>query len=144
MIDNKKHSKKYTGRGLSLYTAVSLSLDTNEEIAVRAGYKPNTIYSHFLKADLDDNILVKYGKAIPFDFSLEYPELSHHFQTNVSKGDESIIALKIKHDEIQQKYTSLLEIHNELFKDYSKVKEEFGDALRKIDALKKEIEALRK
>lgn len=144
VVSKKNTQKEYSGRGLSLYRAASASHKSNEEIAISAGYKGNTIYSHFSKPDLKLSILVKYGKAIPFDFSLEYPELLKFFKPEIPINNQDSYALKLKFEEIQQKYTNLLEVHNELFRDYSRVKEELSDALRKIETLNKAIKTISK
>ncbi|QIH36726.1 keratin [Sphingobacterium sp. DR205] len=142
--NNKITDKEYTGRGLALYIAVSLSTDTNDSIAQRAGYKANTLYNHFKKEFLADSIMIKYGKAIPHDFSIDFPELAPYFRSNPIGGEKSYTDLKIQFEGIQQKYTNLLESHNELLRAHAICREELSDANRTIKELSKEIRSLKK
>lgn len=152
MIMAKKTAKKdqeiilhaLKGRGLSLYRAVSLSIDKNSDIATRAGYQPNTMYGHFHKTNLSDAIMVKYGKAIPYDFSIEYPELAPYFRNHLIEQPKSSQDLKRQLEETQQKYTMLLETHNELLKENNYNKEQLINAREEIKELSKEVETLRK
>ncbi len=142
--NSKIVDKEYTGRGLALYIAVSLSTDTNESIAQRAGYKSNTLYNHFRKEFLSDSILVKYGKAIPYDFSIDFPELAPYFRSNPVGGEKSYTELKIQFEGVQQKYTNLLESHNELLRANAVCKEELSDAKRTIEELRRELRSLKR
>ncbi|HBW80061.1 hypothetical protein ACR784_23710 [Sphingobacterium multivorum] len=141
--NSKITDKEYTGRGLALYIAVSLSTDTNESIAQRAGYKSNTLYNHFKKEFLSDSIMIKYGKAIPHDFSIDFPELAPYFRSNPVGGEKSYSDLKLQFEGVQQKYTNLLESHNELLRAHTICREELSEANRTIEELKKEIRSLK-
>ncbi|MGK9124572.1 hypothetical protein M1D52_10635 [Olivibacter sp. SA151] len=136
MPKNKRHiepSKKYKGRGLVLYNAIATSIDTNETIAKRAGYEVNTLYAHFKKADLSDAIMVRYGKAIPYDFSIPYPELAKYFKNiplfNDVKDDATLTQ---KLQIIQDKYTELLEKHNMLLEENNELKYQLAELKQKV------------
>src|SRR5690606_305467 len=127
----------YSGRGAALHRAVSSSPDKNIDIATRAGYVPNTMYGHFRKPDLSDTIMVKYGKAIPYDFSIEYPELASYFRVTVTSQDKSYEEVRKQLELTQSKYTALLETHNKLLIEYNSVREG-------LVAIKEELVALKK
>lgn len=121
---NTDPSKKYSGRGLALYNAIAMSIHTNESVAKRAGYEVNTLYSHFKKPDLTDAIMVRYGKAIPYDFSIQFPELSKYFNNAfVSSEHANDGKLALKLETVQNKYTELLEKHNLLLEENNSLKE---------------------
>ena len=107
--------EKLTGRGKSLYLAVSRNSLSNKAIAKKAGYKYNTFYSHIKKADLDFGILFRYGKALKYDFSVEYPEMSQNyaFEENMN------MSYDVSFEKLERKYTQLLESHNELLIKYN-------------------------
>lgn len=143
-IKNKSNSLKFSGRGLSLYRAVTLSIEKNSDIAMRAGYQPNTMYGHFRNPELSDAILVKYGKAIPFDFSIEYPELAPYFKASLTETNKSYEELKLQLEDVQQRYTSLLEVHNDLLKQHNLTREQLIQAHEDIKELNIELRNLRK
>src|SRR5690606_340182 len=105
--------------------------------ATRAGYVPNTMYGHFRKPDLADAIMVKYGKAIPYDFSIEYPELAVYFKTSPTPQDKSYTEIRNQLESTQNKYTTLLETHNQLLIEYNKVRDELSIVKAKLALLKK-------
>lgn len=127
----------YTGRGASLHRAVASSPDKNVDIATRAGYVANTMYGHFRKSDLADAIMVKYGKAIPYDFSIEYPELAVYFKTSTIPQDKSYTEIRNQLESTQNKYTTLLETHNKLLVEYNKIREELNMVKSELILLKK-------
>lgn len=140
MSKDKKQGKnktEYTGRGASVYRAVTMSPDRNIDIAKRAGYEPNTMYGHFKKHFLTDAIMVKYGKAIPYDFAIEYPELADYFSVTPILNDRNYSELKNRLESIQSKYTALLEANNQLLIEYNKIRDELSTAKAEMASLKK-------
>ena len=122
---NINPSTKYQGRGLALYNAIATSIHTNEAVAKKAGYVVNTLYGHFKQPDLADAIMVRYGKAIPYDFSIQFPELALYFNDTPSfKEHAGDYKLALKLESIQNKYTELLEKHNLLLEENNRLKEE--------------------
>lgn len=88
------------------------------ELSKRVAYDRTTVYRHFAKADLEFPILLKYGKALNHDFSVEFPELASYF----SKVEEPMAAYSSfslaealkERDYWKDKYIALLEKHNAL------------------------------
>ncbi|NQX42343.1 hypothetical protein SAMN05421820_11163 [Pedobacter steynii] len=114
----RKH-RDLKGRGKSLYSAVTMSQFSNKEAALRAGYKDNTFYSHVKQEYLDFSILAKYGRAINYDFSMEYPEMDDIFPTIVNKNADHYK----DYDSLQTKYMTLLEKHKDLMEKYTEIQE---------------------
>jgi len=124
-LSELKEEKELSGRGRSLYLAVSRSAITNKEVARKAGYKENTFYSHIRKPDLSFNILSKYGKVLRYDFSIEFPEMSLDFPL---EEDLNYQKLNSKDYQIlQEKYFRLLEKHNALLEQYHSLLEAFNE-----------------
>ncbi|SDG66883.1 hypothetical protein SAMN05421827_10997 [Pedobacter terrae] len=88
------------------------------EVARKTNYERTTVYRHFSKSDLDYAIILKYGKALKYDFSVQFPELlDFTSQYDAPLSDYKVItvadALK-ERDYWKDKYVALLERHNEL------------------------------
>ena len=49
------------------------------ELSKRVAYDRTTVYRHFAKPDLEFTILIRYGKALNHDFTIEFPELQLSF-----------------------------------------------------------------
>lgn len=102
-----------------MYLAVTMSRFSNKDAAIKAGYKENTYYSHIKQEFLDYSILEKYGRAIGYDFSVEYPEMAEYFpdiiQDTISKTKDFEL--------LQNKYLALLEKHKDLMEKYSDLQE---------------------
>ena len=111
--------KDLKGRGKSLYLAVTMSRFSNKDAALKAGYKENTYYSHIKQEFLDYNILEKYGRAINYDFSVEYPEMADYFPRTPQKAIDN----SKDFESLQNKYLALLEKHKDLMEKYSDLQE---------------------
>uniref|UniRef100_F4CAE0 Transposase n=1 Tax=Sphingobacterium sp. (strain 21) TaxID=743722 RepID=F4CAE0_SPHS2 len=134
----KKERRKFSA-GFKAKVAIEAIKEqqTIQELAVKYELHPtqiNTWKREFLanaeqvftgekKADLSDAIMVRYGKAIPYDFSIPYPELAKYFKNiplfNDVK-DDTTLAQKLQI--IQDKYTELLEKHNMLLEENNELK----------------------
>jgi predicted RNase H-like HicB family nuclease len=98
------------------------------ELSKRVAYDRTTVYRHFAKPDLEFTILIRYGKALNHDFTIEFPELQNYF----SHADEPIhaytpqtLAEALKERDIwKDKYIKLLEKHNSLILKSYKIDEE--------------------
>lgn len=89
------------------------------KLAERIGYDRTTYYSHIKKADLDFAILWAYGKAIPYDFTKEFPEMRKY----IPEDDIEIRSfedMKLDRDKWREKYYSLLEKYNTLLEESKK------------------------
>ena len=88
------------------------------ELAELVGYDRQTIYRHFKDSDLSDVIILKYAKALQYDFRLEFPELmsySSHVAEPLSEYTPLTVADAMKEiDRWKNKYIDLLEKHNDL------------------------------
>lgn len=88
------------------------------QIARKIGYDRTTVYQHFNNDKLEYSTILKYGKALKHDFSVEFPDMLAY----ISLVEEPIAeyravsvseALK-ERDYWKDKYIALMEKHNEL------------------------------
>lgn len=88
------------------------------DLAKKIGYDRTTVYQHFKKHDLDYGIILKYGKVLKHDFSIEFPELLE-YTSNVEEPLADYTPVTVA-DALKQidfwksKYIQLLEKHNEM------------------------------
>lgn len=76
-----------------------------------------TVYRHFDDANLSIDYLVKYGKAMNYDFSKYFPELLNVVQEEVVEYNKQPKTFSDLEKELQiwkDKYIQLLEQYNEL------------------------------
>ncbi|MCY4778564.1 hypothetical protein ORI89_02800 [Sphingobacterium sp. UT-1RO-CII-1] len=79
----------------------------------RMGYHRTTYYTHIKQADLDYSILAQYTNAIPYDFTLEFPELKNYLFEK-QNNTQSITEIQLDRDKWRTKYYDLLEKYNDL------------------------------
>jgi len=88
------------------------------ELSKRVDYDRTTVYRHFAKPDLDFSILIRYGKALNHDFTIEFPELESYFshtEEPIHAYTPQTVAEALKErDHWKDKYIKLLEKHNAL------------------------------
>jgi len=105
-------------RGKILENVFKTSGFSLTELSKRVAYDRTTVYRHFAKAELEFSILLKYGKALNHDFSVEFPELLSYFSTAeepMAAYSSSTLAEALKErDYWKDKYIALLEKHNAL------------------------------
>jgi len=92
------------------------------KLAEKAGYDRTTYYYHIKQHDLDYAILNAYGKHIPYDFTLDFPEMLKEY----SIGNQPIHTLE------------------GMKKDRDFWKEEYTKQYQENQRLKEEIESLKK
>jgi hypothetical protein len=114
-----KTRKKYIHRGEVLRAAVSKSDLTIEQAANKAGYKRSSYYHHIEDPDLPFNILEKYGKAIKYDFTEDFPEMNKYLfedpaETYTTLTFEEAIRQR---DQWREKYYQLLEKYQRLIEE---------------------------
>ena len=114
-------TKKKTklNRGQILAAAVEASGLGKEEAAKKAGYTRSAYYKHIENPNLDDHILIAYGKAIKYDFTEEFPDMPKYMMEEPEEAygkpktiDEAgkIIELwKNKYLELLEKYNRMIE-----------------------------------
>lgn len=120
-----KTRKQPTHRGDALQAAIQQSDLTIKQITARAGYSRSSYYNHVADPNLPDEVLIRYGKVLKYDFTTEIPGLSK-YQFN----DEIVPRPKPKtfdeaiadRDYWRDKYIALLEKYNtvvegQLFKE---------------------------
>lgn len=115
-------------RGEILEKIFKASGFTLTELSKRVSYDRTTVYRHFAKPDLEFSILLKYGKALNHDFTVEFPELLSYFGTieepmNAYTPQTLAEALK-ERDLWKDKYIKLLEKHNSLILKTYKISED--------------------
>lgn len=89
-------------------------------LAKKAGYDQSTPYRHFEKEDLQNHIILRWGKAMGYDFRKEFPELEEDWDM-VKDTDRASYPDKPTGEECEKqveywrkKYVDLLELHNQL------------------------------
>ena len=91
-------------------------------LAKKLGIARNTLYTKMKEANLDDEFILKIGKIIHYDFSLDLKDLASsnslyaedskgHYQVNLHRNPDFIELKKLN-----DKYLQLLEDYNKLCK----------------------------
>jgi|SRR5690606_38887427 len=112
-------AKRRLHRGLLLKTIVQNSGLKVAVAAKKAGYSRESYYKHIAREDLSLNILLKYGKALHYDFSNDLPEmetltLMEHTSTptTLPQALQALETINAKYRELLEKYTAVLETLN--------------------------------
>jgi hypothetical protein len=106
-------------KGKVLAAAVAATRRNKQEVAKKAGYSRSAYYKHVEMEDLDDSILIAYGRVINHDFTLELPQMPKYL---VDDPVEKYGKPKTYEEAMQlaemwkDKYVDLLEIHNKLLR----------------------------
>ncbi len=92
------------------------------QIAKKAGYKHAMPYRHFKDPYLPSHIILRYGKAIGYDFSEDIPDLQNE---NILEDPEepygstkSLEDCMSERDMWKDKYIELLEKHNAMLNEH--------------------------
>ena len=122
MISLPSVTRKKTklNRGQVLAAAVEASGLGKEEAAKRAGYTRSAYYKHIENPNLDDHILIAYGKAIKYDFTEEFPGMPKYMmeEPDDAYGRPKTIEEAIKMIDLwKHKYVELLEKYNRLIEE---------------------------
>jgi transcriptional regulator with XRE-family HTH domain len=89
------------------------------QIAKKLGVTRRTIYNIFEKYNVDNDTVLKIGKIIYYDFSIQFPQLK---KVNIVEepseiyNEKSIPELKREVELWKSKYIELLEEYNKLLK----------------------------
>lgn len=87
-------------------------------LARKLGYDRTTVYQHFRNDKLDYSTVLKYGKALKHDFSVEFPDMltyiSHVEEPLTEYRTMSVAEALKERDYWKDKYIALMEKHNEL------------------------------
>jgi transcriptional regulator with XRE-family HTH domain len=117
-------SKKKVHRGQVLAAAVKSNGVTIVALTKRVGISRPTYYEHINDEDLSLEMILKYGKALNYDFSTDIPDLMAY----ISSIPESDI-----------KYLSV----EQLVQEVGKYKDKFHEVLEKLENLRDENNDLR-
>jgi len=113
LFDLHQMVKKARHRGELLKTIVDSSGMKIESVARKAGYSRTSYYNHINDADLSIHILFKYGQAVNYDFSNEFPEILE--LAKIKNSTPTTLAQAIREiDHWKEKYFSLLEKYNSI------------------------------
>ena len=112
--------KTKLNRGQVLAAAMEASGLGKEEAAKRAGYTRSAYYKHIENPNLDDHILIAYGKAIKYDFTEEFPGMPKYMmeEPDDAYGRPKSMEEAIKMIDLwKHKYLELLEKYNRLIEE---------------------------
>lgn len=85
------------------------------------GITAKTVYRHFQVADLDDTVMLQYGRVLRHDFSKEVPQLADAL--NYLQEPQAKYYTRTKEDLIEEieswknKYINLLEKYNRIVEE---------------------------
>lgn len=114
-------------RGKILHQATKSHPSSIKEIVEAAGYKYGTFFKHIKTKDLSFNILAKYAKVMRKDFSIEFPEMANMafvVKPESIANEQSQEYLQASLQDLQLKYSNLLEKHNAAIEELFKLREE--------------------
>lgn len=84
-------------------------------------YDRSTVFRHTKNDELEDAILLKYGRAIDYDFTIDIPELFDSMKMVNEPGPEyrnkTYDELLAERDYYKDKYIGLLERYTKLVED---------------------------
>lgn len=109
-------------RGELLRNAVKISGRKRTDIARLAGYAISTYYTHINNVDLPLDVLIRYGKALKYDFSQDIPEIAtlakfmgdEDIPTTLEQALIKISLLEKRNKQLLEKYNLALEELNSL------------------------------
>jgi hypothetical protein len=110
-----KNKKTKLHRGKILSAAVKQSRYTKVNAAKRANYSRSSYYKHIADPDLDFDILARYGKAIGYDFTEEFPEMPKYIVEEPQESYQQPLTIEQlirDRDHWKDKYVELLERYN--------------------------------
>ena len=127
-----KSIKKH--KGIALRRAINKLGLKIKDVSRISGIGRGTLYNYFKKPELDDAILVKLGKTIRYDFSIQFPELIP--LKMMEEGDFGIQGTEAL-SKVQMRYYRLLEDYTNLLKILARtsINRDFGDGKELIDAV---------
>ncbi|ROT47305.1 helix-turn-helix domain-containing protein [Candidatus Cardinium hertigii] len=91
-------------------------------LAERLGIARNTLYTRMKEMDLDDSFILKIGKIIHYDFSIDFPALDTSQSSYVEEPQVLYKSAGYRNpdftqlQELNRKYLKLLEDYNKLLK----------------------------
>ena len=112
-------------RGQALSVEVQKDERTKEQIAKKAGYSRSAYYKHIKDPQLEYHILTKYGIALGFDFSIQFPDMPKYAiaqdpeemiygkPTNMEDAYKIIDLWREKYIRLSDKYNNLADRSNE-------------------------------
>lgn len=111
-------------RGEILQNAITKKGISLSEVGRRMGCDRSTVFRHTQKDTLDDAILLKYGRALDYDFTIDIPELFDSMKMVNEPSPEyrnrTYDELLSERDYYKDKYINLLEKYTKLVEDRSK------------------------
>lgn len=91
-------------------------------LARKLDYDRTTVYQHFKNDSLDYSTILKYGKALKHDFSVEFPEMLQYISTvdePISNYSAMTVSEALKErDYWKDKYIALMEKHHAMVMDH--------------------------
>ena len=103
-------------RGRLLAIAVEGTGLNKEDVAAKAGYSRSAYYKHIENPNLDDHILIAYGRAMNYDFTEHLPELPKYLKQDGDSANSNAELLR-QRDYWKDKYVELLEKYNKMIEE---------------------------
>lgn len=116
-------TQKRPHRGKVLADAYKKSDLSIAQLTRRAGYSRGSYYNHIVQQDLSYAILLSYGKALGYDFSIDLPEMIPHIITEPDPDYLSVDDLRKEREMYKNKYMALLEKYQDLIERNNEKKE---------------------
>ncbi len=118
-------------RGKILHNAVLKSHYQITKLSIVLDISRSTIYNDFEREFLSNEEILRYGKAIGYDFSNDIPELLNY--TMVKEGKEDYITRK----DYREKFYELLERYTDVLHELNLIKSRNEPVIYKKGSLKK-------
>jgi hypothetical protein len=116
----EKELCRVTNKGEILERVALKIIPNKAELARQMDIDRTTLYRHFADPDLDNGIILRYGKVLKHDFSIEFPDLSTFGNLLMEPLAEyrpiTLSEALREADMWRDKYIDLLERHNVLLR----------------------------
>lgn len=110
-----KKKLNHIHRGQVLQAVVEATRFNKEEVAEKAGYTRSSYYKHINDPDLPYSTLIKYGRALNYDFKADIPDMPEYMMEEpVEDYDKELTFEEAKRsiEYWKNKYIDLLERYN--------------------------------
>ena len=112
-------------RGEILERVVRKKVSSISALARELDYDRTTVYRHFGEADLENGIIIKYAKALKYNFDYEFPDLYGYAVNMVNEPLTKYQPMSLsealkERDHWRDKYLALLEKYTQVIETEAK------------------------